>query len=308
MPHKKIPLFSLIWSFYLALVLVACGGTSPTVPPTSANQINRPTVPAKLDISKLTLGDGKVSTTTPQKGLILVCRIVTGGGGAFRTGEWIQETTWDLTKKITVSGEVSWSNAKIEITLEGANRKIAGNALPKHPTGVFPIARTDKAFEYDRNPNSIREQNLNYTLAANPGEASRPGCVSLGTIGVALSGVAIFNGLDAENRDAVAHELQDKCGGHPERNGTYHYHGHSSCFTGSNEGLVGYILDGFGIFNYMENGKEITNADLDECHGHKHRLNWDGKPTEIYHYHLTREYPYTIGCYKGTVNLRPPRP
>ena len=37
---------------------------------------------------------------------------------------------------------------------------------------------------------------------------------------------------------------------------------------------------------------ELTNADLDECHGHDH------SPLG-YHYHATIEYPYTIGCYRG---------
>ena len=36
-----------------------------------------------------------------------------------------------------------------------------------------------------------------------------------------------------------------------------------------------------------------TNADLDICHGHSHGALG-------YHYHATIEYPYTIGCYRGT--------
>jgi hypothetical protein len=27
---------------------------------------------------------------------------------------------------------------------------------------------------------------------------------------------------------------------------------------------------------------------------------WDGERTEVYHYHFTQEYPYTIGCFHGT--------
>ncbi|MFN8426725.1 MAG: hypothetical protein U0X87_10785 [Anaerolineales bacterium] len=34
---------------------------------------------------------------------------------------------------------------------------------------------------------------------------------------------------------------------------------------------MGYAFDGFGIFGYYgEDGSELTNADLDECHGHTH--------------------------------------
>ena len=44
----------------------------------------------------------------------------------------------------------------------------------------------------------------------------------------------------------------------------------------------------------------VSNADLDECHGHTHAVTWRGKKTRSYHYHATAEYPYTLGCYRGT--------
>ena len=51
---------------------------------------------------------------------------------------------------------------------------------------------------------------------------------------------------------------------------------------------------------YDDKGKELTNADLDECHGRVSRVVWDGKEASMYHYVLTREYPYTVGCFRGT--------
>ena len=59
-------------------------------------------------------------------------------------------------------------------------------------------------------------------------------------------------------------------------------------------GVIGYIRDGFALHGYHGiGGGELTNADLDECHGHSHG-------SLGYHYHATLEYPYTIGCYHGT--------
>jgi len=29
---------------------------------------------------------------------------------------------------------------------------------------------------------------------------------------------------------------------------------------------------------------------------------WDGKMQNIYHYHLNREFPYAVGCFRGAVN------
>ena len=121
-----------------------------------------------------------------------------------------------------------------------------------------------------------------------------------------LSGARIFNALDADGRDAVAHEVQDSCQGHPQGASIYHYHNVSRCVetdgdSNQHSPLVGYIADGFGIYgNRGENGTPLTNADLDECHGHSHELMINGVGTVQYHYHATREYPYTVGCFRGS--------
>jgi phosphopentomutase len=125
----------------------------------------------------------------------------------------------------------------------------------------------------------------------------------MGVIGYMTDGAALFNALDAAGRDAVAHEIQDTCDGHPEMSGSYHYHGLSSCLakTEGNNQLLGYALDGFGIFgNKDESGNVITSDDLDECHGTTSNIVWDGKTMNMYHYVLTNDYPYSIGCFKGT--------
>ena len=100
-------------------------------------------------------------------------------------------------------------------------------------------------------------------------------------------------------------KVQDSCGGHPQNQGLYHYQNLSNCIsdasTGKHSELLGYALDGFGIYGkYGEGGKEMTNADLDECHGHTHTITWDGQQLSMYHYHATSEFPYTVGCFRGS--------
>jgi hypothetical protein len=64
---------------------------------------------------------------------------------------------------------------------------------------------------------------------------------------------------------------------------------------------VGYARDGFGIYgNQGVNGVALTNADLDVCHGHTHAITVNGATVTQYHYHATKEYPYTLGCFRGT--------
>ncbi|NLR76296.1 YHYH protein [Leeia aquatica] len=260
-------------------------------------------VHAAPDPHHLPLGDGKISSQ-PQRGYVYVCNSRFDGGGAQVKGDWIQGAFWDETRKLSVQGQVSWPDARFSISLSADSRLLQGNGLPLgHVTGVFPVARSDPAYAVDRNPNRISSHTVQIRLPRQPLRAAQPSCVPMGMIGVALSGVPIYNALDAGGRDAVAHEVQDRCNGHPQREGEYHYHGPSPCLEGANERgkLLGYALDGFGIYSSVdESGRELGNADLDECHGRTAPVWWEGQRITLYHYVLTREYPYTMGCFRGT--------
>ena len=262
-----------------------------------------------VDTTKLPVGSTPVSIAMAGKVFSCQTSFPSNVPGAFATGSWFNsDSTWDLTKKPTVDGSVSWPQANITITTSGTKRVVSGNGLPtKETTGTFPVASTDDAYNYDRNPNTISAQTVSISLPKSPKVAATSTCLGLGTIGVLVNGVQLFNALDAGGRDAAAYEIQDSCQGHPEQGGTYHYHSISSCVldrldAGSGHSkLVGYATDGFGIYGPRgTNGKNVTDADLDACHGHTHTVKFNGKMVKVYHYHATAEYPYTIGCYKGT--------
>jgi hypothetical protein len=121
-------------------------------------------------------------------------------------------------------------------------------------------------------------------------------------IGFAVTGVALYNALDAGGRDAAAHEIQDKCDGHPQMTGQYHYHNGSPCMPGYDaNAVVGWALDGYPILGMRDAaGKLIRNADLDACHGRAEDVRVDGRHY-AYAYRLTPEYPYILGCYAGQV-------
>ncbi len=299
------------------------GSSAPTNPPSQTN--TTPSAPKTTTATTLTdtinvhaipLGDGKVSSA-PKQGYVYSCAQTFRTGGAQHDGNWIHGDTWDLTQKLSVQGALHWPNAQFTVTTQGDRRIITGNGLPVDSiTGNFPISPSDPAYQIDRNPNTVTPYNLSLSLPLDPQAAAQPSCVPMGMVGVSLNGVAIFNALDAAGRDAVAHEVQDACSGHPQEAGIYHYHGPSPCMPGVNKSLtlVGYALDGYGIYSmYDANGTEITDSQLDACHGVTSVVPWDGKMVRMYHYVLTREYPYTIGCFHGTpVHVggpqKPPRP
>src|SRR5439155_1514109 len=104
-------------------------------------------------------------------------------------------------------------------------------------------------------------------------------------------------------RNELAYEIQDVCTGGSQPGGVYHRHALSECTPHVHDrvALVGYALDGFGIYSpYDADGRELTTADLDECHGTTSEIEWDGQRVVMYHYVMTRDYPFTIGCFRGT--------
>lgn len=270
--------------------------------------LSQPAFAHEVDLTRLPLGDGHLSDA-PKVGYVWACRVDPNGGGAQLDGPWIDKAsgTYDFTKKAVVSGQVTWT-PNFRMTLSGASRIFTSNDLPNHPTGTFPIPSSDAAYRYDRNPNSIREQSVAVTLAANPVAAASPSCAP-GAVGILLTGSVLFNALDAPGRDAVAHETQDSCQGHPQMSGVYHYHWVTTCLddkrlADGHSALVGYALDGYGIFGrFGEKGEPLSSADLDACHGHTHAIPWDGRTVVMYHYHATSDYPYTVGCFHGSYDV-----
>jgi hypothetical protein len=244
------------------------------------------------DLKHLPLGD-TLKSDHPQKSHIWPCRIEPGGGGANIDGPWINfaTKTFDKTAKPQVPGDVKWPS-HFSITVKDGKRIFTGNGLPPHGTGIYPIPKNAEAYRYDQNPNSIETQSLTFSIPANPTLAEQPSCAP-GAVGILLSGVPLFSAIDAPGRDAVAHEVQDKCDGHPQPAGIYHYHSLSPC--NPSPGLVGYAIDGFGIFS--ADGRQSD--DLDECHGTTSDIIWDGKKVTMYHYLATDDFPYTIGCLRG---------
>ena len=283
---------------------------APTGPTPRAGAIQTLPQPG-TDLTSLPLGDAKVTTSGPGKvGWTWAC---TPGNphapGAIHDGPWIDGDEWNLLEKLAVRGEISWKSAAKYAEQSGATtRTVTTMRVPTvGTTGEFPIARDDPASAYDRNPSSITPRQKVVAIARNPVKAARPSCLPMGAIGVAKNGVMLYNALDARNMDARAHEMQDSCEGHPNF-AEYHYHAGSACVVGSNANagpnsavLFGYAFDGFGIYVERDSkGNMLTNSDLDACHGRTSKVMWNGKMQRIYHYVVTQEFPYLLGCFTGT--------
>lgn len=285
-----------------ARCLVMVAGLLTTALPVLAHQ---PTLNSQGATAKGAIDHRRIDR--PGRDTLWACGFTTMGPALSRP--WLApDGTIYFARKPVVEGSVAWAEARFSATPQGDQLRITGSALPSHPTGNFPISRGSAAGRYDPNPNSIRGRNIDWVLPANPQIAPQVSCLPMGTIGIAVTGAVFFHALDAEGRDAVANEIFDGCEGHPPPSGLYHYHYSSPCLPqaqpGQDSPLVGWALDGLPIYGpYGEGGRKYTNRDLDECHGTTARVRKaDGTWTTTYHYRVNDEFPYTLGCFKGTVN------
>ena len=126
----------------------------------------------------------------------------------------------------------------------------------------------------------------------------------MGSIGVSVNGIAIYGNANAQMQDAYITEAKtfDKCGGHPQMQGEYHYHEETPAgcantdVAGQHSKLFGIMFDGIPIYGSLgDNG--VAPTDLDECGGHVDKTN------NFYHYHLPANmaFPYTLSCLKGCI-------
>jgi len=125
-----------------------------------------------------------------------------------------------------------------------------------------------------------------------------------GAIGIAINGVAIYGNADATNGDAYINESKtfDKCGGHPQGQGDYHYHAEpgADCVfkntSGQHSPMFGLMYDGIPIYGTLGDGGVVP-TDLDACGGHV------DKAYPFYHYHLPngKAFPYSLTCLKGCI-------
>ena len=199
-------------------------------------------------------------------------------------------------------------SGNVTVAVLGDYAVITTMDIPDHKSPYFDVGDSNyEAYngnnpDFRLNPNRIVEQNLVFKIPLNPHESSSHSYTQLGPIGVSINGVPLFNQYAGPNR-ALGDEINsfDQYNGHPQQSGMYHYHVEPLHITEEEgeDGLIGFLLDGFPVYGPYEDGKMITNDDLDKYHGHFGPTK--EYPDGIYHYHITGDSPYINGGqYYGT--------
>ncbi|PCJ65201.1 MAG: YHYH protein [Bacteroidetes bacterium] len=199
-----------------------------------------------------------------------------------------------------------------DIYVEGNFVVVKVNSLPDHPSPYYQNTQWSAKYEayngsnsaFNLNPNRISETNYTYKIPLNPIELSSGNqATNLGTMGVAINGVPLFNQYAGPNEQELTNEINsfDQYYGHPQQQGVYHYHIEPLYLTANKgkDALMGFLLDGFPVYGPEEDGSTVLNSDLDVFHGHNHAT--VDYPDGIYHYHITDAAPYINGDgFKGT--------
>ena len=149
--------------------------------------------------------------------------------------------------------------------------------------------------DFKKNPGEIASQNFVFKIPRFPAEAVVKESTPMGPMGIAINSVVFFN-QNAAPGDDILEELNtfDQYEGHPAGD-AYHYHIEPVWLTQTkgSDAFLGFLLDGFPVYGPMENGAEVTNADLDDYHGHTSPT--ADFPDGIYHYHITADLPWING-------------
>jgi hypothetical protein len=223
------------------------------------------------------------------------CRAARAAQGL--SGHWLKFSCRVPLEKVTASG--------------GEQVRIQTDSVPDYRSNYW--ASGHQCWEAytlaTQNPNRISALSLTLDLPLNPGTggANMMGAV----VGVAANGVVMFSNRAAPGDD-IFREAQtfDRCGGHPQMAGVYHYHSEPLALSQDDARFVGVLRDGHPIYGRRELDGGVATG-LDNTGGHTGTTE-DSPTTPVFHYHVNeqtsatagtagqKQWFLTKGVYKGT--------
>jgi hypothetical protein len=192
-----------------------------------------------------------------------------------------------------------WLEFSCRVSLSIDGDSVMANADGQPDYGSFYFPETDPCYaawdEGLHNPNEIAIGN--YTLGF-PSSANTSATPMMGhaVVGLAVNGVPIYSNFAAPGDDIFLEAMTfDKCDGHPQMQGNYHYHSEPGAITYDDANLVGVLLDGYPIYGRKD--ADGTYPTLDSHGGHM-GVTAESPGTEVYHYHVneqTSDSPQSMG-------------
>jgi hypothetical protein len=200
-------------------------------------------------------------------------------------------------------------SSAVSVSTSGNSLVLRSEGVPNHVTPYWgtghPLYEAQLAGR-SLTPETLRTQTFVMTIPATPAAASSKEATSLGAIGMALNGVAIYNDREGGNVPVSANVLltMDRAGAHNGPGGVYHYHFDGDFTSKDDARLIGFLRDGFPIYGRKDQSGAYP-SDLDANGGHTGTTADFSSP--IYHYHASTVnylnggyYILKAGSYHGT--------
>lgn len=187
----------------------------------------------------------------------------------------------------------------VTISFDGDEITIESNGMPNHTSPYWEETHPlyiEPVVAVAQTPGRIGgDRSFSVTLPAAPTLAATSTATGLGPIGIAVTGVPIFNDTEGPNRplEEMIAETFDYAGAHNGPSG-YHYHVESmdvpenTVLSHDDGKLVGIMSDGFLIYGRKEMDDSYP-SDLDESGGH-FGVTPHSNGEVIYHYHIVNEF------------------
>ncbi|GEQ86761.1 hypothetical protein ULMS_22690 [Patiriisocius marinistellae] len=213
-----------------------------------------------------------------------------------------ESTTQEADDDIVTELHAAFSAFNPEATtiyLDGTNVIIETTGLPNHETVYWgeghPLYRDEP--DVDLTPSIMSSNNnaTSITVDATPNLTGNTISTNFNTIGIAVSGVSIFNDQEGGGPLDQAAASLDWTGAHIGP-GVYHYHLEPKAFTDDDENLVGILLDGVFLYGRKCNSTGSYPNDLDASGGHTTTTQYT-LGEEEYHYHIINELYSNTGSY-----------
>jgi len=200
-------------------------------------------------------------------------------------------------------------SCRVSLTVAAGLVSATADGQPDYLSNYFPKANACHE-DYSgaiQNPNTIAAETYVVQFPEAPSTAGQP--MKTAVVGLAVNGVPIFGNFAAPGDDIYQEAgTFDRCGGHPQMTGAYHYHAEPYAISYDDDAFVGLMRDGYPIYGRKDPDGSYPTIDADGGHT---GVTIDSPSTAVYHYHVNeqtstnaqsvgqKEWFLTTGTYHG---------
>ena len=255
-----------------ACALLACSGGDPGTPDGGSPPVG----------SSCTLTGNTSPSGTQTNGCDLLTRD-TSSCKAARQAQGLSGFWLSFSCRVTLTVVTQAGTQYVQLSSDGE---------PDYRSNYFPsgdLCHDDYTPPFP-DPNDIAAQNLVLTVPQVPSGSGQE--MALGPVGMAVNGVAIFDNQAAPGDDIYLESGSfDRCQGHPQQNGMYHYHSEPYAISYDDARFIGVLRDGNPLYGRRDPDGSLPS--LDAAGGHVGVTSDSATP--VYHHHVNLQTSANAG-------------